>query len=291
MPPCPAPIDPTKAALCLALDPEEIAFLANDDRLDGNGILFISIYDKPNPSNADSPLDADLEPPQPATGYVTKSLAELTATPYRFDGLPDTVYARAFFVDDVEGATPDTLVPGTWVGGMDFSNGFVENAPIEPIALEKGKATTVKMPLSALRKLSVEVSRSANPATGGDAQGPLTVIALASQTIDLSNNNDNRIFGLGDLACANVSGSNKVTVEGVVFGNGPYWLTGVLDDFGQGGFAPPGSLASVEFSASGLKVPDQNELSYPADAYVVNHSITLNVVAPGATGTDSVSCP
>jgi len=288
LPDCPGPIDPAKAALCLALDPEEIAFIANDEKLDGDGILYVAIYDKANPSNSDVPLAMHIEPPQPATGYATKSLAELTATPYRFDGFPDTVYARVFFVDDVEGTTPESIVPGTWVGGIDLSNGFVEDAPIEPIALDQGKGTTVKMPLSALRKLTVEVSRSADPASGGDAQGPLTVIALDSQAIEL--NQSPKIFGLGELACADVSGSNEATVEGVVIGKGPYWLTGVLNDFGGTDDVPPGSFVSAKFGWP-LQAPDENELSYPADAYTVKHSITLNLVVPGQTGTDNVSCP
>jgi len=289
LPPCPGPVDDTKAALCLAIDPEEIAFLANDERFDGKGILYVSIYDKANPSDVEAPLQTHIAPGQPGTGYATKSLAELTATPIRFDGLPETVYARVFFVDDVEGAKPDTLVPGTWVGGLALSNGFVENAPIEPITLEKGKGTTVKLSLAALRKLTVEVSRSANPAQGGNAQGPLTVIALASQNLDPQQMPN--IFGLGELPCADVSGSKKATVEGVVFGKGPYWVTGLLNDFNGAGQAPPGSLVSAQISGLSLKVPDSNKLDYAADAYTVSHSISLNFAVPGQTGPDNASCP
>lgn len=285
-PPCAPPSDPTEAALCLIVEPETIAFDANDPKLDGNGILAVEVFNKANPTGADAPLDSRLTPAQPGQGYATKSLAELTAAPIRFESLPTKVYVRAFFVDDVEGAQPDALVPGTWIGGLDLSQGLRDDMPLDAVNLTAGKGTVVRLPLSALRKLTVTVSRTANPAQGGNAQGPLTVVAVASQTID----QNAQVFGLGELACANVSGTKKATVEGAVVGPGPYWVTGILDDFNKGGQMPAGGLVSMDF-AGGIKIPAKNKLTYAADAYTASIGIDLNMAIPGNTGTDGVSCP
>ena len=294
LPPCPEPSDPNKAALCLAIEPETISFVADDERLDGKGILYVALYDRPNPAESDPPLvPLYVAPGQPATGYATETLAELTKTPIRFDNLPETIYARVFFADDVDNVGVLDIFPGLWVGGMDMSNGFVDDAPLLPIQLEKGEGKTVKLPLLALRELKVAVGRSANPV--GNGQGPLSVIAVDSQEVNLPQPNF-KIYGLATADCVDLSGSNEVTIEGIVAGKGPYWLVGALNDFG-GSDLPPGTLVSLQLALP-PKVPDANKLTYPADAYTVSHSISLNFVVPEGLGggypdpsEDTVSCP
>lgn len=283
---CPPPMDPTKAALCLVLEPEPISFVANDPKLDGEGLLIVQVFDKPVPGNG-AALDEKLSPPQPPGGApATKPLAELTAAPIRFESLPTTVYPRAIFVDDVAGARADALLPGTWLGGIDVSDGIRDDMPLEKVTLEAGKGTTIKMSLTALRKLTVTVSRTAIPA--GNAQGPLTVVALGAQKLDQAAKN----FGFGEAACADVSGAKTASVEGVVVGKGPYWVTGILDDFGLGTDTPAGGLASINLAGMGLEVPNENRLSYAPDDYAVAISIRLNQVIPRqGGGADTVSCP
>lgn len=287
---CPPPMDPTKAALCLLIEPESIAFESADPKLNGDGMLIVQVFGNALPGN-DPALDEKHSPPQPGNGPIaTKALAELTAAPIRFEGLPMTVYPRAIFVDDVANAQPDTLLPGTWFGGLDFSNGIGEDMPLRKVSLQAGKGTTVKMSLRALRKLTVTVSRTA-PETG-NAQGPLRIAALGSQKFEQGA----KLFGFGEKECADVSGVKTATVEGIVVGEGPYWVTGILDDFGQGTDVPAGGLASVDIVSAlpslVLEIPNENKLSYAADAYAVDVSIRLNQTIPRqGGGTDGVSCP
>lgn len=292
---CPPPMDPTKAALCLVIEPEPIDFVAADEKLDGKGLLIVQVFDKALPGNG-AALDEKLSPPQPPGGSpATKDLSELTAQPFRFEGLPTEVYPRAFFVDDVAGAQPDSLVPGTWIGGLDVSNGLAEDMPLRKVTLEAGKGTTIKLPLTAIRKLTVTVSRSTAPVSGGNAQGKLTVLALGSQQLD----DKTKMYGMGESACANLSANGATTkVEGVVVGKGPYWITGILDDFQQGNLPvvdiPAGALASLELVLSpfSVKVPDKNKLTYAANAYEIEASIELNQQVPRQGGApDAISCP
>lgn len=285
---CPPPVDPSKAALCLKIEPEEIGFIASDEALDGEGILFIEIFDKARPTATDSPLRRYVAPEQPQAGTLTGSITELTSSVFRFEDLPPTVYPRAVFIDDVANATPDALLPGTWIGGIDFSNGFIDDPPLQKMELVVGEGTSRELDLMALRKLMVTVTRSATPAAGGDAQGPLTVAALGAQEIS----EDAKVFGFGEKGCADLSASKTALVEGVVVGKGPYWVTGVLDDFGVGGAVPAGGLTSASMAGIQFKVPDQNQLVYPADAYAISLSIDLNQpILLGSPGADSVSCP
>src|SRR5690606_9465322 len=119
----------------------------------------------------------------------------------------------------------------------------------------------------AFRELKVEVGPSTDPV--GDGQGPLSVIAVDSQEISVPEPNFT-VFGLATADCVDLSGSNKVTVEGIIAGKGPYWLVGALNDFG-GSDLPPGTLVSLQLALP-PKVPDANKLTYPADAYTVSHS-------------------
>lgn len=290
---CADPTDASKAALCLVVQPDAITFVPGDPAFDGKGVLAIDLFDTPSPDLPDggtvTPLASVLLPVQSSDGGISEAdLATLAAQPIRFDDLPPTVYARVFFADDTSMlvSPQDGPRPGLWVGGIDFSNGIADHAPLEPIALQTGQGTTAPVALHPLRKLTVTVDRTASPI--GDGQGPLSVVAIDSQTPSSTS----QIFGYASLDCADLSGSGTVTVSGFVLGPGPHWLAAVLNDLGvQSNDLPPGSLTSLEPSGGTLQIPAGDQLTYAADAYETTASITLGLAVPaGDAGGDGVTC-
>jgi hypothetical protein len=100
-----------------------------------------------------------------------------------------------------------------------------------------------------------------------------------------------KLFGLGTRSCGNVSGAGTTQVEGFVVGKGPYFLSALLNDFGGQGDVPPGSMLSIEATDGGLRLPAANKVTYPADAYVITHSVKLTLADPRTPGPDNVTCP
>jgi len=293
VPPCDPPAVATDAALCLQLTPDNVKWIPGDAAFDGKGVLGIAIYDTPFPNATDggsaTPIAFTIEPPQPDGGILEKTLAELVQTPYRFDGLPATVYVAAWFFDDTTaiGKMKDP-VAGTWVGGYDLSNGLVENPPIDSIALTIGAGTNSALPIHPLRKLSVTVTRTSGVNPAGDGQGPLSVVVTQTQTLTPTT----KLFGFGSLPCADLSGTSSVTLNGMLYGSGPFYVTGVLDDFGLGtNDLPAGSLASLAMSGGNLQIPAKNKITVPVGDYQVTSSIELGWVTPAPdAGADNVNC-
>jgi hypothetical protein len=293
VPPCDPPTVATDAALCLQLAPDNVKWIPGDAAFDGKGVLGIAIYDTPFPNSTDggsaTPLAFRIEPPQPDGGTLEKTLAELVQTPYRFDGLPSTVYVVAWFFDDATAIgkmkDPDA---GTWVGGYDLSNGLVENPPIDSVALTIGAGQNASLPIHPLRKLSVTVTRTTGVNPAGDGQGPLGVIVTQTQTLTSTT----KLFGFGSLPCADLSGTSSITVDGILYGSGPFYVTGVLDDFGLGTKdLPPGSLASLALSGGNLQIPAKNKITVPVGDYQVTSSIELGWVTPAPdAGADNANC-
>lgn len=282
--PCPPPADPKKAALCLKFEPEAIDFVADDERFDGKGVLHVAIFDLARPAPTDAPLDDKTVPSQAATP-VTKPLPELVAEPLRFELAPGTVYARAVFLDDLAAFGATKLKPGVWLGGFDLATkGLREDAPLVPIEIEAGKGWLVEVELRALRRMAITVARGkATPV--GDGEGPLLVLALDAQKLD----NESRAFGVAAEDCADLSKMKPVTVEGAVVGKGPYWLTAVLNDFGQEGSWPGGAL--VSFDWQNMQIAKENELTYEPTAYSIEKTIAMTAVMPMMGGLDDeVSC-
>lgn len=294
--PCAPPTDPTKAAVCIQLAPEPMKFLPTDPKLDGKGVLVVELFDQQKVETADGgtiPALAAKVFPAPAAdgGQGEDTLANLTAQPIRFDGvpMPSSVYARAIFVDDTSLLSNplDFPFPGVWIAGIDLSSGIAKNLPLLPVTAAAGQGTGATLKLWALRKLSVQVSKAAGLAPKGNGQGPLS--ALVTDKSQLTSTS--AVFGIGSLPCADVSGTQKPTVNGILIGTGPYWLTAVLDDFGVGANDLTGALAALEVTGGGPKIPAKNQLSYPADAYVVLASVELSIAFdPADGGSDSVTC-
>lgn len=273
--PCPAPADPNKAALCLVIEPEPIDFVPVNERFDGYGVLHVAVFDTPLPAASVAPLGEKLAPSQDG-GAAAQSLSKLAAEPIRFELEPGIVYPRAYFFDDFKAVDVKTPEPGVWLGGYDLAGkGLEDKAPLRAVALEAGKGRELRMTLTALRRLTVKVSRGlANPR--GDGEGPLLVVAQSSTKLDESS----KTFGLASAACANLKDAPNVTVEGVVVGPGPYWVTAILDDLGEGGSSPGGALVSLEWDGSSPQIPEQNKLEYAPGAYQITAEVTMRTTLP-----------
>jgi hypothetical protein len=283
--PCSPPADPSKAALCITVAPEPMSFTSNPD-FDGKGYLVAQVFDTSLPDYPDGGEEPALAAQtfgEPDAGTVDLS-QPLPAI--RFDGLPATVYPRVVFVD---GPTlSGSIGAGTWLAGYDLGNGLGGQPPLVAQQLVAGTGTSVTMKLSALRQLVVTMTRTVPPA--GNGEGPATFVATTVQ----GPASGSPLFGVGQNPCARVDGTNVALVSGFVIGTGPYYVAGVLDDFGTGDGGvdlPPGSLVSLQLANGGLQIPAADQLTYPATAYQITQTIALDLVMPGAPATDPVSVP
>ena len=284
-PPCAAPADPTKAALCITMTPEAIAYTSDPD-FDGKGYLVAQVFGASLPDDPDGgevPALAAQTFGAPDAGTVDLSQPLPTI---RFDGLPATVYPRVVFVD---GPTlSGSIGAGTWLAGYDLGQGLGGQPPLVAQTLVAGTGTSITMKLSALRELVVTMQRTVAPA--GNGEGAATFVATTDQVPA----SGSPLFGIGENPCARVDGNNMAQVTGFVIGAGPYYVAGVLDDFGlaDGGVAlPPGALVSLQSENGGLQIPAAGQLTYPPTTYRVSQTISLDLVLPGAPTADGVSCP
>ncbi|MBE7482266.1 MAG: hypothetical protein HS104_20090 [Polyangiaceae bacterium] len=293
---CAPPSDVTKAAVCVLLQPEPMKFLPTDPKLDGKGVLVVQLFDTAQVETADGgevPAVATVVLPTPSSdgGQSEDTLANLTQQPIRFDALPvpSALHARALFFDDtsVLASPVDFPVPGVWIAGIDLGAGLTEDPPLLPVAATAGQGTGVTRKLWALRKLTVQVSRAAGVSPKGNGQGPLGVLVTDKAQVSSTS----KVFGTGVLPCADVSGTQKANVGGILFGAGPYWLTAVLDDYGVGSNDLSGALTALELTGGGPKIPAKNQLNFAPDAYAVNATVELDLAFdPPDGGGDAVSC-
>jgi hypothetical protein len=288
--PCAPPSDPTKAALCIAFTHDALSFLAADPNFDGKGLLAVDVHATANP---DAPDGASL----PAlTGAVFPSTdggdaGEIDlASPLpsvRFDSLPPgVVYPRAVFVDSRD---TQKVGAGWWLGGYDLSNGLRTPILLSPLTLSAGVGSSVTINLTALRALGVTLTRSVAPI--GNGQGPATVIVTPSSTpTDAST-----FFGVATAPCANLAGADATaTANGFVFGSGPYYAVGILDDFTADAASAlePGALTSLSYVDGSIVSPPSAQLQYAPGAYVVQKALDLDLAIPlPDAGADPVSCP
>jgi hypothetical protein len=289
-PPCAPPVDPTKAALCITFTHEALSFVASDPSLDGRGLLAVDVHDTANPDSPEGgslpALTGAVFPPADGGDGGELDLSAPLPT-VRFDGLPATVvYPRGIFLDS---RSTQKVGAGWWLGGYDLTGGLRTPALLQPVTLRAGVASTVTINLTALRALAVTLTRSATPV--GNAQGPATVIVTPGPTpTDAS-----AFFGIAQAPCANLAAADAaVAANGFVFGPGPYYSVGVLDDFGADASPGlgPGALTSLSYVDGSLTSPPSAQLQYAAGAYVVQQTLDLDLVIPLAdAGVDPVSCP
>jgi hypothetical protein len=286
--PCAPPSDSTKAALCIAFTHDALSFLASDPSFDGKGLLAVDVHDTPNPDAPDGgslpALTGAVFPPTDGGDAGEVDLSSPLPT-VRFDGLPATVvYPRAVFLDS---RSTQKVGPGWWLGGYDLTGGLRTPSLLRPVTLSAGVASTVTINLTALRALGVTLTRSATPI--GNAQGPATVIVTQTPTpMDAST-----FFGIATAPCANLADAAAVA-NGFVFGSGPYYAVGFLDDFSAdaASLLSPGSLTSLSYVDGALTSPPSAQLQYAAAAYVVQQTLDLDLVIPlPDAGPDPVTCP
>jgi hypothetical protein len=270
--PCAPPALATDTALCLRFSPETIVPRA-DKALDEWGVLVVQVFDTPNPPDKNASQVALAERVLPANSASGGEIALSALRPMRLvHAFPSTVYVRAFFVDN-----PDVLAQGNkiawgvWVGGVNLADGIQKNEPLLPVPLEVGRGNLLDLTLTALRRLDVTVKTTATPI--GDGQGKLDVIAVDKP----DPGKKPAVFGSASTPCADVT-AGDVTLTGVVVGDGPYYVTGVLNDLGTPGDLPPGSLVSLEPTDGGFQIP--TELTYGKGNYRPSVTIDLNYVVP-----------
>lgn len=286
--PCAPPSDPKKAALCIVVDHETIGFLANDPRFDGLGAMIaqVFVHAVPDlPDGGEEPALATVVLPNALDGGGDAGQFDLktqTAN-FRFEFTPGVVHPRVFFIDN----PTSTLAAGWWVAGLDFSNGIKANMPLGAHTLAAGDAKGIRMSLTALRDLVVDVSRSVSPE--GNGQGVTTIFALDTNTYSAASKG----YGIAQ-GCTNLEANGTTAqVEGFVVGKGPYYLSAALDDYDVGDASNAGYLVSITNDAGTIVIPQANKTSYAANAYVVNQAVDLNFVfaKPVGGGGDKKNCP
>jgi len=277
--PCAPPARASDGALCLSFLPEDVAF-ENEPQLDGRGILFVQVFDTPTPDPQDggpevAPLLELIYPPQGDAGVNEVSVTELPEQ--RLDGLPSTVYVRAVFADNLAVFDGDDITWGVWLGGYDLTAGFRELSELEPLSLTAGAGTALSMPLSALRRLRVDVRLAASVTPLDDGRGPASILALRNQLPA----EGEPLFGFGAADCIAVSSSAPSRVTGLLAGSGEFFIVAAVDDFNVGtGSLPPGSLVTLEAGDGGVSLPANSRLVVPPRAYSVDHTAILNLAVP-----------
>lgn len=263
----------TTAALCLSFAPEAITALS-DPAFDLQGVLVVELFDTALPDQVDggaTPLGAQIYPPPTDAGQAEVALSAIPEL--RFDGLPATVYARAFFVDNPAlWGQEDLLDGGAFIGGVDLSTGIRDPIPLDGVPLTLGAGTSRVMPLVALRRLTVTTTIAAGVTPLDDGQGPLSIAAFGTDTPGATTSPR----GFVTASCVDVTGG--ATVTGVLVGSADAWLFGYLDDFHLTTDLPPGSLYSADLGASGPVLRPQNRITV-GTSYQVTHAIELNQIA------------
>jgi len=285
--PCDPPTDSKKAALCIVVDHEAIAFMANDPRFDGLGAMIaqVFVHAVPDlPDGGEEPALATVVLPNAPDGGGDAGQFDLktqTAT-FRFEVTPGTVHPRVFFIDN----PTSTLAAGWWVAGLDFTNGIKANMPLGAHTLAAGDAKGIRMNLTALRDLVVNVTRSVTPE--GNGQGVTNILALDTNTYSGASKG----FGAAQ-GCANLEAADSsAPIEGFVIGKGPYYLSAGLDDYDIGDAGNGGYLVSIDNDAGTIVIPQANKTSYAANAYVVTQAVDLDFVFAKPIGNpDKKSCP
>jgi hypothetical protein len=141
-----------------------------------------------------------------------------------------------------------------------------------------GAGTSVTVPLTALRLLTVHVDASGTPV--GDGEGPLSVAVVDNPDLG-ANEADVHTYGIGYELCADVADA-PFDVYAVVIGTGPYYVTGALNDLGlTGGGLPAGSLSAIDFDPGPPPTGTiPHTLTIPSGDYTPEVDIDLSFVVP-----------
>jgi hypothetical protein len=280
---CAAPSNASRAALCLTLAPETIAF-ESDPRLDGSGVLIVDIHNTPQPDALSGgpdvlPLIRLVHPPQPDGGVPVETSIR-NVPELRFDDLPATVYVRAFFVDNFEMFAREATTYGVWLGGYDLSVGLVERPPIQAVQLAAGAGRSHTLPMIALRRLRATLALAPGVTPLDDGQGPAAVVAVRSAT-ELENA---QLFGTAGAPCVKLGAGSTAELTGILIGSGTFFLSAGIDDFNVGGGLPAGGLIALDVNGTEYSLPAATRVVAGPTAYTVTHTVPLNLVVPLGDG-------
>ena len=287
---CGSPLNPSLSALCLKLIPEALTLVAGNEALDGKGVWIIQVYDMADPKLADGgdaqPLATKVLPEQdagtnpPLTMGIYDDPGEV-----RFDGLPPTVYVRAFFADNFAALGAGGPTYGLWLGGIDTSNGLFGTGVLNPIALWAGQASEKTLDVIALRRITMKLQDAPTLNAFGDGQGPASFALFADQQIGNQDGGSAPGYGYGKVPCGDLFASGGITIDGVFIGNGPYYTFGFVDDLGTGSGTPggfgAGTILDLEATPGGPQIPSSAKLTIPFGAYEATGTVNLNFALPG----------
>jgi hypothetical protein len=297
-PVCTAPTDPTRAKACVTFAPEPIALADAGPLLDGQGTLFIHVFDTPTPGDTTVPLAQIVYPPPNADGGLNQtSVYSLppqididNLVPTDRDGATGTVYIRTLFVDNpLWLQTRKGLTYGLFVGGYNLNNGVQPPPPLRAVTLATGAGTVVRQPLTALRRFTTQVvlGLPEGGALAGNGQGPMSLGAFNQAS-------PANAFAFGGLQvpCVDVT-TGPIPVAGFFYSVGGevnFWIGAQVDDFGVGGQLPAGGLVSLTQNG---EIPLTQRFTITADQYSASiPQVTLTGVRPPPDGgVDNVSCP
>ena len=296
-PTCPNPTDATKGKACLIFTPEQITFADAGPLLDGQGTLFIHVFNTATPGDTTPPLATIVYPPPNdggglnQTGVYSLPQIDIDNLPTDLDGSVGNVYIRTLFVDNpLWLQTQKGLTYGMFVGGYNLNNGVQPPPPLRAVSLATGSGTIVRQPLTALRRFTsvLALGLPDGGAPAGNGQGPMSLGAF-----NQASPANAPVFGGLQAPCVDVT-KGPIPVAGFFYslsGDTNFWIGGQVDDFGVGGSSPAGSLVSL--TAVG-EIPTPQRITITADQYSASiPQITLTGVRPLGpdAGTDNVSCP
>lgn len=253
----------------------------HDSRRDGRGILIVQIFDIATPELADGGIQAPIRtltyPPQPEGGLPIAESSILDLPELRVEDLPDKVYVRAFFSDNLTAAVTGPIDWGVWIGGYELDQGL-RPSPIQEVRLTAGKGTHLELPLTALRYLHAEFDLAPGLTPLDDGQGPGLALAFLDPTL----RPNNRLVGVASSECVAPSEGGSIILEGFFVGSGQIYLLGSINDFNLTsgvGQAPPGSLVSLASSEAGVRTLEDSVTIGPRQ-YSMNAHVILRAVVP-----------
>ncbi len=282
---CAPPNEPSKASLCLSLEPEVMQLVAQDPELDGVGTLIVEIFDRP---------DADTQGVVPLTRFVLPegsgpgkpgalSIGDIPET-LRFDGLPATVYVRSLFIDNdamFQGGKPTW---GAWIGGVTLDEGLRQRE-LDGVPLSVGSGTAVTQPMGALRKLEVTVDVQKGTKLPDDGLGPLRFVSAKSAKLE----KDMAVFGAGAVDCADLRAGHTATVSGVAVTSGKHFVLAQFDDFNLGQ-SMSGQVVNAKLEPGGITLTDS--VTFAPDQYKATTSVSLSTLTPqNGPPPASYTCP
>lgn len=316
--------------LCITFQPEAVnAVTPADVALNNFGTLVVQVFTTPypTPGNTSQILATKFYPAPPSTTAPFSEQVAVNQLPQMgFNNLPDTVYVRAFFVDNPAWfQTSSGLTYGMQVGGLNFNQGVRPPPPqtgippvpaIRAVNLTKGQETALNLRMFALKKFTVNVMLypgSQNPPVppttpADDGQGMLSVGVFKTQLASP----DNLLYGGKEHGCVNVAAGPVTGVTGFFLNEAAIptgetswtmWFGAQVNDFNLTGNPPAGALISATI-ASGQNVfpPTQKATVMPGQYSVVLDNIPsttnpspifLTTVQPGLPDPEppSYQCP